>query len=765
MHIIEGSTNVGKYHSEHHLRTIFEAAAIGIVLVDLEGRWIEVNPTLAAMLGYRQDELRYKSFTEVTHPDDLAGDFRLFNELVSGVRERYVREKRYFRRDASMMWGRLTVSLVRTAQGEPQFCIGMIENITEQKRIEEELRRSENRFRMIFQSAGIGMDLTDLKGRYVETNRALQEMLGYAEEELRGKSILDVTHPEDAEIELAPLQALAAGKIEHFQMEKRYYRKDGSLLWARLTVSLGRNQEDEPQYMIGMIENISRRKQMEEELRESEKRFRAIFESVAVGMVRVDLEGKIMDSNIALQEMLSYSGEELRGFTFQRLTHDDDLIEELPLFHELITEKRKYYQIEKRYVRKDQSMVWVKLTASFVAGSNSDNHFCAGIVENISERKKMEEELLNRRKLDSLGVLAGGIAHDFNNILTVILGNISLAKTHLKPEDKLYDKLVEAEKASLQAKDLTRQLLTFAKGGAPILKAASIAGLIEDSVGFALRGSNIICELKIADDLPPVEIDEGQISQVLNNIMINAVQAMPDGGKISLATSCIESCGEPDLPLRPGKYLEIVIGDEGYGIPAKNLVKIFDPYFTTKAEGSGLGLATAYSIVKKHKGWIKVDSKVGIGTKFTIYLPVSTHKYREAQQVEEVPITGQGRILVMDDDAAICKVIGTMLRQFGYEADFAKDGEEMIELYLKARREGTPFAALILDLTIPGGVGGKEALRRLVQYDSNAKAIASSGYSNDPVMANYQAYGFKGVIAKPFKAGELSKVLAEVLKV
>lgn len=619
-------------------------------------------------------------------------------------------------------------------------------------------------FESIFQSAGIGMDVTDLEGRYLETNRALQEMLGYSEEELKEKTFFDVTHPEDAEAEMTPLKALVAGQLENFQMEKRYYRKDGSLLWARLTVSLSRSQEGEPQFLIGMIENISRRKQVEQELIESEKRFRAIFESVAVGMMRVDLQGRIMDSNIAIQEMLGYSEEELKNFTFQGITHNDDLVEELPLFHELISERRKYYQIEKRYVRKDQKIVWVRLTASFVAGSELHNHFCVGIIENITERKKMEDELLNRRKLDSLGVLAGGIAHDFNNILTVILGNLSLAKTLFQPDDKLYDQLVEAEKASLQAKDLTRQLLTFAKGGAPILKTASVTGLIEDSVGFALRGSNILCHLKIDQDLPSVSIDEGQISQVLNNILINSVQAMPEGGNIWLEASCIESHGEPQLPLRPGTFVEISIRDEGYGIPPQNLEKIFDPYFTTKAEGSGLGLATAHSIIKKHKGWIKAESKVGVGTKFSIYLPVSVEKVYGASKVEEAPIRGQGRILVMDDDAAICKVLGTMLTQFGYEVEYARDGKEMIRLYCEGRQTGRPFAALILDLTIPGGIGGKEALRQLLIVDPKAKAIASSGYSNDPLMANYQAYGFKGVIAKPFKAGELSKVLAQVLQ-
>jgi CheY-like chemotaxis protein len=382
----------------------------------------------------------------------------------------------------------------------------------------------------------------------------------------------------------------------------------------------------------------------------------------------------------------------------------------------------------------------------------------------------MEQELQKIQKLESIGILAGGIAHDFNNILTAILGNISLAKMEANPKDEIYERLVEAEKASLQAKNLTQQLLTFSKGGAPIKKTESITEVIKDSAEFALRGSNVKCEFFIPNDIWPVEVDKGQISQVISNLIINADQAMPEGGIIKVRVENVAPVGavrpcQPvaELPIKDGKYVKIEIEDDGIGIPKEHLPKIFDPYFTTKQKGSGLGLATSYSIIKRHDGYIAVESELGVGTTFYIYLPASSKQILTKKDAEERLILSKGRILVMDDEEVVRDVAGIMLKRIGYDVEFADDGAEALELYKKAEESGQPFDAVIVDLTIQGGMGGEQMIKKLLEIDPNVKAIVSSGYSTDAIMSNFKQYGFSGVVTKPYRIAELSETLYKVL--
>jgi two-component system cell cycle sensor histidine kinase/response regulator CckA len=388
------------------------------------------------------------------------------------------------------------------------------------------------------------------------------------------------------------------------------------------------------------------------------------------------------------------------------------------------------------------------------------------LINEMAERKRAEAELLRSQKLESVGMLAGGIAHDFNNILTGILGNISLAKMFANPEDRLFERLVGAEKASLRARDLTQQLLTFSKGGAPIVKTASVATLLEDSTNFALSGSNILCEFSIPQDLWPADIDEGQINQVINNLVINAVQAMPEGGKLEVRAENVTLGAdrtEQSLPLQGDKYVKISIQDQGVGIPEAYIHKIFDPYYTTKKKASGLGLAISYSIIKKHLGYITAESELGLGTTFHIFLPASEKEVPAEKKAAEIPLAGNQRVLVMDDEEMVRDVAGTMLEHIGYEVEVTRNGAEAIASYKQAKGSHAPFAAVILDLTIPGGMGGKEAIKELIELDPDAKVIVSSGYSTDPVMSKYTEYGFKGVVAKPYEIEQLRQTLNKVI--
>jgi signal transduction histidine kinase/CheY-like chemotaxis protein len=385
----------------------------------------------------------------------------------------------------------------------------------------------------------------------------------------------------------------------------------------------------------------------------------------------------------------------------------------------------------------------------------------------VTEKKLVEAELAKAERVESIGVLAGGIAHDYNNLLTSILGNINLARTLVQRSEieKAAARLAEAERASLRAKDLTRQLLTFSKGGAPVKKAASIAELIRESALFALRGTNVESVFTIPGDLWKLEIDEGQISQVINNLIINAVQSMPGGGgTIQVRARNVDVRQGDALPLKQGTYVLVEIEDQGCGIPQENLKRIFDPYFTTKERGSGLGLATSYSIIKKHDGHIAVDSVLKAGTTFRIYLPAFHGEVVQETTPGEQNQEGTGRVLIMDDNALLLEVAGEMLKSLGYEAAIARDGVEAVQLYQQARKEGRPFAAVIMDITVPGGMGGKDAVTLLRKIDPSVKAIVSSGYSNDSILADFRAYGFSGVLVKPYQVQELGAALSAVLQ-
>jgi PAS domain S-box-containing protein len=517
-------------------------------------------------------------------------------------------------------------------------------------------------------------------------------------------------------------------------------------------------------------DEIQERKRIEEVLASEKERLSVMLRSIGDGVITTNTEGRIILMNRAAEELTGWPQEEANG---RILTSVVNLIK---------TKTRDGGETVVENILKSgglfgpgDQMTLVSRVGSehFVSVSGTpifdQTNIIIGVVmvfRDITESKRIEEELIKAQKLESLGVLAGGIAHDFNNLLTAILGNVSLAKLYAKPGDKVIARLEEAEKASLRAKDLTQQLLTFSKGGAPVKKTASIADILRDSAKFALRGSNVRCTFSIPENLWPVEIDEGQISQVVHNLIINAYQAMPDGGAIRVSAENVLLGPDHDLSLtlNLGKYVSLSVTDEGHGIPSHLVSKIFDPYFTTKKKGSGLGLATSYSILKNHDGMITVDSELGAGATFRIYLPVSARKELEKKSAKEKPISGQGRVLVMDDEEILRDFVGELLELLGYDVNFACDGVETIAAYSKAQEQGRPYDCVLMDLTIPGGMGGKEAIQRLLEIDPNVKAIVSSGYSDDPVMADYRKYGFCGVVAKPYDAEELSEVLHKVIE-
>lgn len=608
---------------------------------------------------------------------------------------------------------------------------------------------------------------------FIKVNPAFTDSLGYTENELLGKPFMDLVHPEDLDSTLALIgQKLNLG-INVLNFENRYRRKNGVYIW--LSWSAHPNLEKGVAYAIAR--DINARKAVEAGLEKTRKDLALIKKSadeahefadsvintVREPLISLDQDLRVVSVSRSFYEFFKVKPEETVGELIFNLGNKQwDIPQLRVLLENILPEKSAFdnYEVEHDFATIGRRTML--LNARQIEQGMGKEHVILLAIEDITERKWLEDELLKAQKLDSLGVFAGGIAHDFNNILTTILGNVSMAKLGLLPEDVMFGLLKEAELASVRAQTLTKQLLTFAKGGAPVKEIASISEILELSPSFVLRGSKSKCDISVETDLWSAEVDVGQISQVINNLVINANQAMPEGGIIRVTAENLKFDQQLALPLGPGRYIKIAVHDQGGGIEKEHLANIFDPYFTTKKEGSGLGLASTYSIIMKHAGHITVESLVGAGSTFCVYLPASVKKHID--RLATSLIKGQGKILVMDDEVSLRKMMGVMLGILGYSVEFAKDGNEAMQMVRQAKESGAPFDAAILDLTIPGGLGGKDAIKPLLEIDPSLKAIVFSGYSDDPVLANFAQYGFKGMLVKPFKSQALGKVLHDVLQ-
>ena len=527
-----------------------------------------------------------------------------------------------------------------------------------------------------------------------------------------------------------------------------------------------------PSIVVQTYEQIQREHRLleaEEELNTERERLAITLASIAEGVITTDTQGHITSMNRVAEVQTGWHQHEALGHsvdTVVKLVKQDNMtLREKPV-RDVLETGETLHPIHHRLLLSQDGVERAVVTST--APIRRPDKTILGVVlvlRDMTDRIRVDQELLKASKLESLGILAGGIAHDFNNLLTGILGNISLSKVSLNPQTESFGYLTEAEKASLRAKSLTQQLLTFAQGGAPVKKPMALAPMITESATFALRGTKSRCDFDIPSTLWVVEADRGQLSHVLHNLVLNAHQAMPKGGTITvraenffLQTKDVEC----KVALPEGHYVKITVEDQGIGIPVDYLTQIFDPYFTTKQSGSGLGLSTAYSVTKNHGGTMTVASDLGQGTKLSLYLPASTTQELADDQSVPASVTGEGKILVMDDDDSVRHLLEEMLGHLGYEVESVPDGGDAISRYQQAKAEHQNYSAVILDLTVPGGLGGKDTLEKLRQIDPDVRAIVASGYSNDPLLSKYASFGFLGMVAKPFQLGELSEVLHRV---
>ncbi|MEN8134828.1 MAG: ATP-binding protein [Thermodesulfobacteriota bacterium] len=523
--------------------------------------------------------------------------------------------------------------------------------------------------------------------------------------------------------------------------------------------------------LIQMIEygiDVTERLQAQVDLAAEKERLSVTLRSIGDGVITTDISGNIILMNKVAENLTGWNNNEAADRPFEEVFHiineQTREICENPIT-KVISSNQVVGLINQILVAKDGREINITHSGAPILDAESNIVGVVMVFRDVTIQIKTEKELLKTKKLKSIGVLAGGIAHDFNNILTAILGNINLALFDAELSAKTKNRLKAAEKASIRAKDLTQQLLTFSKGGDPVKEASSLESIIKDSANFVLHGDKVACRYDIPEDLWLVDIDKGQISQVIQNLVLNASHAMPEGGIITVTCENISFTGRDALPLaKEGRFVKISIQDSGIGMSANVAEKIFDPYFSTKHEGSGLGLAITQSIINKHNGHISVESSPNIGTTFTIYLPASEKTIVQKQRSSgKDKSSSQAKILIMDDDEMVRTVAKEMLVQLGHEVALAAGGEEALEFYQESMKSDKHFDLVVLDITIPGGMGGQEAVRKILNIDPEAKVIVSSGYSNDPIMANFKNYGFCSAIVKPYQLQELSKVINQLL--
>ncbi|WP_342348321.1 PAS domain-containing protein [uncultured Nitrospira sp.] len=729
-----------------------------------------VTPFVHSLLDLTPEQLTQdsKAFFSRIHPEDrnmcLRG-WENHTHLPVTIRLEY----RMFGEGNRVVWVQENSVVSAGSLENEMVCHGVLIEIPNHQQIKEELHRWDRELQSLTSNLPDIIGRFDRKNRVMYLNRWWDSVDPFPPEKYLGKQLIELgVSKKVADIFEEKIQSVWSKGISE------------SLEISHPTGQGLKNFEIRfcPEPTIGgqiltvllICRDVTNVRMAELAFRDSDEKFRQLAETVdsVFWIWEVDLQ-QIVYVSPAYKRLWGGDPQKLMNNPFDWLTivfqEDQSKVENLFL-------KRidaKGLDIEYRIVTRHHELRWVHNRTFPVKDASGMIHRVIGIAQDVTERKKWEEERLRGAKLESLGLLAGGLAHDFNNLLTAILGQLSLAKFTLDSSSPLFNRISEAEHASLRAQDIARQLLTFSKGGAPVKKTVLLQEIIKENVQLVLSGSNVRPIFNVADDLWPVTIDAGQICQVIHNLVINARQAMEDGGECIIQAhnvkgDMVEHSDFGQMTLHAQDWVEIRFKDKGVGISKENLEKIFDPYFTTKSTGSGLGLATSYSIVRNHGGVLTVNSALGEGSTFSLFLPAIPIQEMAYEVQERRVKMGHGKILIMDDEIQIRKVLGEMVETCGYSYETAKDGEEALRNFFEAWEVGSPFSAVILDLTVPGGLGGKEVLSRLLTIDPQVKAIVVSGYSNDPVLANYQEYGFKGRVAKPFNLVDLSVVLQSVLE-
>jgi PAS domain S-box-containing protein len=646
----------------------------------------------------------------------------------------------------------------------------LLREIRERKKTEADLIEIIQKHQITFELSPVAIFIYSFDGNIIALNQTMLELYGVEKKEGLNLSIVKDYSCSSNPFEILPFyrKEVIAGRPQNFEWISRRPHNNSTF---PAQINLKKIRYGNKDVIYATVQDISARKEMEEKLASEKERLAVTLRSIGDGVITTDIEGRIVFINKMTEQLTGWNNADVTGKPSAEVFH---IINERtgekcasPVARVLALGRIVGLANHTALIAKDGSQMSIADSGAPIRDRESKVVGVVIVFRDITHERKREEELIKIRKLESVGVLAGGIAHDFNNILSAILGNIELASFRVKKDDRTVSLLSEAQKATKRAAKLTQQLLTFSKGGDPVKEKTSLTELIRESADFVLRGSQVSCDYSFPDDLWMVLADGGQVSQVIQNIILNAKHAMPEGGKIKINCYNVEdAAAEALLNIHDECFVCIRIQDTGVGIPKEITDKIFDPYFTTKKEGSGLGLAICHSIINKHDGHITVQSTPGKGTTFTIYLLAVQSNGTELTKVQKTrPAMKSARIMVMDDDKMIRDVATAQLSMLGHEVISVSDGEQAINKYQELQDNKLPVDLVIMDLTIPGGMGGQEACQKLLQIDPTAKIVVASGYSNDPVMADFRKHGFSAAVAKPFDLDELRKTIESALEV
>jgi PAS domain S-box-containing protein len=784
--------------SEEKYRSL-ATTADSMYMIDRNFRYILMNERHLSRFGLPLNEIIGKTYGNF-HSEQSNKEFV---ETAEHVFESGIPVQHEYRSERDNQFFLRTFSPVKSPDGKATIAVTVVsKDITDRKQVEEKLKESEQRLHNVIQGSPIPAFVIGKDHKVLYWNTALEEITRIKAGEVIGttqqwRAFYSTERPCLADLLVDQnLNAIPQWYFDKYikskLIEEAYEATDffpelgDNGKWLRFTAAAIRNSYGELVGAIETLEDVTERKQAEEALRNSELRLQSVIQSSPIPTFVIGKDHKVIYWNKALEELSGISAEEVIGTThYWRAFYS----KERPVMADLIVDQaleaipqwyfEKYVKsrlLDEAYEATDffpelgETGKWLRFTAAVIRDFKGNLVGAIETLEDVTERKRAEEELIRVEKLESLGIFAGGIAHDFNNLLSVMLRNIFAVKLSFTDgqQEVLEEEIEVAEKAGLQAKELAHRLITFAKGGEPVRKIGSISQLLVNSVDLSLSGSNIGCEFSLPNDLWPVEMDDVQIRQVINNLVVNSREAMPEGGNIIIRAENVDVKAGNGLPLKEGKYVKWSVKDYGIGIPKEDLQKIYDPYFTTKptgtARGMGLGLAICYSIIKKHDGFIDVESEPNVGSTFYVYLPASPQEGFLKKDTTDQSVKRGGKILVMNGEETVRSATGVVLNYLGYKVEYAKNRNEAMGLYRTAKEEEEPFSAVILDLHVPGGMGGKETMKELLAIDPYVKAVITCGYSDEPIISEFRKQGSCRPIDVPYDIEKMKEILDDLLK-
>jgi len=752
--------------SEEKYRSIFDNAIEGMFQSTADGRYLSVSPAFARMCGFSSPEEMIREVTDIARqlyvrPEEQAEIKRFYAHpgIIKGF------ETQFRRKDGGVIWIFITARSVRDESGKLLYYEGTGQDITERKRAEEALRESEERFRSTFEQAAVGIAHLAVDGSFLLMNERFCDIVGYQYDEIPKLTFQDIMHPEDLQTDLAYERRMLADEIRTYSMQARHLTKGGSIVWVNLTMSLVRGPSEDPDYFIAVMENITDRKLMEEELKETKEYLENVFENSAYGIGIVDEHGTFVKWNKMAAELYGYSVQDLKGRSAFDLYADTNEVGKMlkQLQRDGLV---KAYGINMK--RKDGKIVSFDLSISLLKDRNDRTVGSVCVARSLEQQKSLQGQLLHAQKMEAIGTLAGGIAHDFNNVLQAVHGYAQLLLLGADKEARGDTELREIVSAARRGAGLVKRMLTFSRKVESKRQPFCLNHEVEQVNTLLARTipKMIEIELRLADGLRVVNADPVQMQQMLMNLAINAKDAMPEGGRLVIETrnvSLDEEYCKSHVGATLGEYVVLSMSDTGHGMDRKTLTRIFESFFTTKepGKGTGLGLAVVYGVVKGHDGHIMCYSEPGEGTIFKIYLPVIERgaEAAEPSEAEGAVRGGNGVILLVDDEQSVLKLGERIFRSSGYTVLTALDGERALEIY---RNQKELIHVVILDLIMPG-MGGKRCLGELTKVNPEVKVIIASGFSTDGGERGLMAAGARGYVRKPYEIKQMLRVIRDVL--